>query len=381
MARGAIWAVAAALVLLPSTLMRAEEAAKPEETTRTIKLQSASAADVARQFAKADTAAGVPDRLREERRDFLSRAMADATRGVRPVPQAMTEPGLYPFPERTYAEARVAQAPGGAGGLAGFLPEGLTDPPTALPDQNALLVKGTPKAVDQFAEIVRLLDVPPKQVNIEVKLINLTQQTTEESGMDVAGRGRRPEFFLNGPAPVGPSVRILGGNIDALLAANRTVSRSNNTAGANVTTTNNAPCVIRAATVIPVVLASVTFDAFGNRHVDYVVDAVATGVELFALPRINSDDSVSMLLRPTFIDATGQVVGPDGSAAPITQEAAVETMVRVPDGETVLLGGFPSSTQALEATGLPVNLRRSRTTQDVQSSLFVTPRIVRLLQP
>jgi type II secretory pathway component GspD/PulD (secretin) len=110
------------------------------------------------------------------------------------------------------------------------------------------------------------------------------------------------------------------------------------------------------------------------------VDAVATGIELFVLPRINADDSVTMILRPSFIDATGQVVGPDGTALPITEEVAVETIVRVPDQETVLIGGFPSSLQALDVVGLPVNFRRSTTVEDVQSLLFVTPRIVRFIQ-
>jgi type II secretory pathway component GspD/PulD (secretin) len=111
------------------------------------------------------------------------------------------------------------------------------------------------------------------------------------------------------------------------------------------------------------------------------VDAVATGVELFALPRISEDDTITMRLRPTFIDATGQVVGPDGSALPVTQQNSVDTVIRVKDGESALLGGFPRSSQALQATGLPVNLRRSGTVESIEARLFVTPRIVRLIEP
>jgi Flp pilus assembly secretin CpaC len=88
-----------------------------------------------------------------------------------------------------------------------------------------------------------------------------------------------------------------------------------------------------------------------------------------------------MRLQPSFIDATGQVVGPDGSTAPILQEAGVDTVVRVKDGETLLLGGFPRSNQALQATGLPVNFRKSSSIEDIDSLLFVTPRIVRFLEP
>ena len=360
----------------------AEEAAKPEPVLRKIELTYASASDLARQFTTAASDnASAADRLREERRDFLRRAITDATRGIRPVPQVMTDPGLYPFSERPYAEVRLAQAPGAGGGLAAFMPDGITEPPTAALDQNALLVRGTPKAVDEFAELVRMLDVPPKQVNIEVKLLNIVSKADEGWGADLMGRNRNAEFFLQGPAPLGPTIRIAGDNVNALLAANRSTTRSNNTAAAHVTTSNNTPAVVRAATVIPVVLASVTFDQFGNRQVDYTIDAVATGIELFVLPRISADDSVTMRLQPSFIDATGQVVGPDGSTAPILQEAGVDTVVRVKDGETLLLGGFPRSNQALQATGLPVNFRKSSSIEDIDSLLFVTPRIVRFLEP
>jgi Flp pilus assembly secretin CpaC len=59
----------------------------------------------------------------------------------------------------------------------------------------------------------------------------------------------------------------------------------------------------------------------------------------------------------------------------------VDTVVRVKDGETLLLGGFPRSNQALQATGLPVNFRKSSSIEDIDSLLFVTPRIVRFLEP
>ncbi len=373
--------VLAALVVVSAG---AEEAVTaPPPTTRTLSLTHASAVDLARQFAPASPATEeAAERLQDERRGFLRRAMLDATRGVRPVPQVMQEPGLYPFDERSYAEARVARAGvGDGGGLATFLPKGLAEPPAALPGQNALLVRGSAEAVDEFAEIVRLFDVPAKQVNIEVTLLNLAERMDAGWGADAAAHGPGTGLFLQGPAPAGPSVQIVGQPFEALAAANGALSRSNSTTGANVTTSNNTPCVIRAVTVIPVVLASATLDQWGNRHIGYTVDAVATGVELFALPRINSDDTVTMQLRPSFIDATGQVVGPDGTALPITQETAVDTVVRVRDGDTVSLGGFPRSIQALEATGLPVNLRQSRLGEAVQSLLFVTPRIVRLLEP
>lgn len=337
-------------------------------------------------FASADLVAAAFDKqgadetldIAPDRKAFVRRAVEDATRNVRPFPE-MVNPGLYPFPERSYAEVRMAQAGpvGQRGGMAALLPEGLAEPPQAVPQQNALLVRGTARAIDEFEEVVALIDVPAKQVNIELKLANIRSAAGREWGGDIDWIMPRGDVSVHGPAPVGPTLRFGTADLNAVAAFNRTSGRSNDTVAANVTTTNNTPCVIRAATVIPFVSASLTYDQFGQRHIDYLVDAILTGVELFTLPRIVGDDRVALLLRPFFIDKTGQVTGPDGSVIPITQEVATETTVVVPDGETMLVGGLPRTLSSLESVGLPVVFRQSETIEDVESLMFVTPRIVR----
>ena len=214
-------------------------------------------------------------------------------------------------------------------------------------------------------------------MNVELKLVNVRSSAGREWGGDIDWIRPKGDLSVHGPAPVGATLRFGTADLNALVAFNQTSGRSDGSVAANVTTTNNTPCVIRAATVIPFVAASVSYDQFGQRHVDYVVDSVLTGVELFTLPRIIADDRVAMLLRPSFIDKTGQVVGPDGSVIPITQQVTTETTVVVLDGETMLVGGLPRSIRTLETVGLPLIFRRSETVEDVESLLFVTPRIVR----
>ena len=328
------------------------------------------------------------------RREFLRSALEDATGPVRPLPE-MQEPGLYPFAERNYAEVRVAQATGattgrgafgggggaqGGGALAQLLPEGLTEKPVALADQNALILKGTAEAIDEFAEIVSLLDKPVQQVNIEVRLVTMSRRLDQGWGYDLPIRGRDLQIDVVGPAPpAGSNLRFKTGNMAPLISGTNRESLSNNTTGANITTKNNRMCVIRATTLIPFVAASVSYNQFGQRTVDYAIDAVATGVELFCLPRINADDSISMMLDPRFIAPTGEVVAPDGTVIPITEEISLQSEVVVQDGETLALGGFPRSIETLETVGLPLNFKRSELVEDAESILFVTPRIIRNL--
>ena len=351
-----------------------------ETVTRLIPLKYVSAQLAAAALTKGSgVGEGLPGsgELEAGRKDFLQRAFADATRGLR-APRNLAENAVYPLSERHYAEVRIAQAPGDeGGGLSSLLPEGVTIKSIAVPDQNALLVRGTPSAVDQVQELIRLIDKPAKQVNVACKLLSLGLRTARQWGADLAWRLPNGDLFVQGPAPGGPTMRFARGDVTALLAGNVQRSVSNNSVEANVTTTNNTPAVIRAATIIPFVTASVTYDQFGQRQVDYIIDAVATGVELFVVPRINGDDTVTMLLRPSFITATGSVITPDGQALPITQNTSVETQVTVPDGETLVIGGLPTRNDALETLGVPIIMRQTRTSEETQSLILVRPHIIR----
>jgi type II secretory pathway component GspD/PulD (secretin) len=240
------------------------------------------------------------------------------------------------------------------------------------------MVRGTVKDIDAVAELLQLIDVPPQQVNVAVKLLNVAGGWSEESGGDVAGAFPGFDLAARGQAPAtGPTMRFGSGGAQALVGGSRTQSLADNSVEASVTTINNTPCVIRAATLIPYVTANVTYNRAGQRQVDYAVDAVATGVELVVLPRITGQDTVTMLLRPSFIDAVGRALTPDGQALPITQETAVETQIRVRDGETVVIGGLPRHTETLQSLGLPVLPLRAESLADVESLVLVRPRILR----
>ncbi|MFQ6098030.1 MAG: hypothetical protein ACE5O2_09925, partial [Armatimonadota bacterium] len=93
------------------------------------------------------------------------------------------------------------------------------------------------------------------------------------------------------------------------------------------------------------------------------------------LPRVNGDDTVTMRLRPTLVDETGIVGGPMGTSAPVTRRTLAETIVRVPDGQSVCIAGLPRAQDSVNRTfGLAGT---SRTLARSSLAVFVTPKIVR----
>lgn len=250
----------------------------------------------------------------------------------------------------------------------------------AVPANNSLVVSGDPASVDRLKEIIALLDVKPRMVNITCTLLDAPATRTNEWGLDFARNVGGLLIGSVGNAPgSGLQVQTRGPGGFARGGWDQTQSSGQVMTAANVTTTNNIPAVITSGRMIPYTNAQVSYDPFGNRTVSYTIDAIFIGTELFVQPRINADDTVTMLIRPTFIDAAGSITTPSGINLPITETVGTQALVTVRDGETIQLGGFERSQQDYSTRF--GGLLQGRVTETFSHPrLLVTPRILRDLE-
>ena len=116
-------------------------------------------------------------------------------------------------------------------------------------------------------------------------------------------------------------------------------------------------------------------DAFGNRHVDYSVATIFTGLQIWVLPVVLPNDMVRMTVRPVFSFAAGVVQGPNGEQVPVTRNELVATTVTVPDGEPMVIGGMGNLRD--EANNRFGGLLQGQQVIDHQNPLLmVTPHIL-----
>ncbi len=283
---------------------------------------------------------------------------------------------------------------GGGYGLGGiFTPPGQMSPPVAYMPQNALLVRGLPEEIDQFREIVALLDQPARQVEVAVKFVQVTVASEKAWGIDWTVTNGQLEVFNLGFAPAEATnnvVRFSRGRFEALLSAIQTSGRATVIASPIVTTQQNLPAEIDFYTEIPYFAATVTYNEFGQREVDYTTDYVYVDNMLSVTPRINGDDSVTMEVYPEIDQQVGTVEGPNGERVPITANWYIYVpQVTVADGETLVIGGMINKTvdEQLRETPLLSEIpligdlfkSRRRTINNSEVLIFVTPRIVRPL--
>ncbi len=313
-------------------------------------------------------------RLAARRQGLVRGAVDETFRRLRAAPHAVGQPP-QPRPQVYVQLAQALPGEGGPGDFAELLPEGMK-PPLAAPNENALLVRGTVEQLDEFAELLSLLDKPVPLVNTRVDLVDTPTRDVEQSGIDFfAGDGSTRAAILGQPGG-NAQFGFATGTAQAFAAAGLTGSRSTVVNSANVTTQSGSPAVIGLARVTPFFVPFVTVSAFGRRTVDYQPNAVFTGVELFVRPRVHGRDLITVLVRPTFIDTVGSVTSPTGGTSiPITTEVGTVAEITVRSGQTICLGGFFRSRE--DVTQTPAGAVRTRETST--ALLYLTPRIVRTL--
>lgn len=265
------------------------------------------------------------------------------------------------------------------GGMTGALrpPEGLSAPPTAIPAQNALVLRGSTEALDRMAEIISLLDRPQRMVNIELMLLDEPDEEVEQWGVDFqAFRGPFSGGSTGNAPGAGAFLRYGLGDADLLAGLDTRDTRGRNATGANVTTFDNNPATVSFGEILPFFVSHITYDQFGNRQVDTEVNTIFTGIEFFVHPRITAGDTITMRLIPTIVEAVGAVTSPDGSTIPITKTVGTVTQVRVADGQPMVIGGFGQMRDS-QTDRFSSLLGEAKVTRSSHPVLIVTPHIIR----
>jgi general secretion pathway protein D len=277
---------------------------------------------------------------------------------------------------------------GGAGGASQLLPQEVM-PPIAFMPLNVLLVRGTQEGIDQFREMLALLDQPIKQVRISTKFVTVETTAARAFGIDFFVDNGEFGFFNQGQTFGGGQtiVRFIRGRFNATLQALLQDHRAQVINEPSVTTENNMEATVDFTTEIPYITATQTYNEFGFATTTYNIEQVSVDNSLEVTPRINADDSVTMYLTPTISDTPGVVTAPDGTTYPIVTTQSVTTQVTVDDGETLAIGGMVRKNESVNIHKTPLlsqipiigNLfsAAAKNISNNELIILVTPQIIR----
>lgn len=276
---------------------------------------------------------------------------------------------------------------GGQGaGAANLLPDGIQSV-TAYDVDNTLIVRyDTDDALRELKEIVRLLDIAPKQLSIKADFIQVQQDDLRSFGIDwQVSRGGLTA--TTGQSATGEVVvNYATGNLVAALRTSLVEGRGRIVNSPMATTTNNVPVTLTISTTVPIITNSV---AFGNNGQGITVPniqlyPVSSGI--FVIPRINGDNSISMFVMPFVSDILSEVANPAGGTIPIITQQLVPVLRRIGNNETMVIGGLIKKNDRTSTKKVPLfadlpligSLFRSTTTtvSDSELLVFITPTIL-----
>lgn len=268
---------------------------------------------------------------------------------------------------------------------------------------DSIIVTDFPESIEKIRELLDTVDIPPKQVLIEAKILDITATNLGSMGVrwdfdynpdgGLFGRGTQTAEQLKGTIAMGAaSSQLTGGqlalntltlknwNVTALVDALLKEGKANLLASPSIAVLNGQEARIVIGERFP--FKERTQTATGTTETTKFVDI---GTTLRVIPRINEDGYITMYLHP---EVSSLAAALDAGPRVTTREA--DTTVRVKEGETLIIGGLISQKEERNVEKVPVLgdipilgalfRRQDKNIEQKELAVFVTPRALRSSQ-
>ncbi len=286
-------------------------------------------------------------------------------------------------------------------------------------EQNTILIVATPSEYSLVQQALKKLDVAARQVMIEVTIAEVTLADTLTFGVEwlfkggaPSGRGSGGFFAPNGSAPFNPAVPLpttaagaiaatglavaqgfnyiinnanFPGGVQAVLNLLDTYGNTRVVSNPHLAALDNQKATIKSGDRIPINQQTFVGGTTGTvtNAVTTTASYIDTGVLLQVIPHINAGGLVTLE-----VDAEVSTPGTPaiaGDAPPISTRS-VQSIVQVPGGRTLIMGGLIIDNKGNTTNGLPLldripilgGLFGKQNIQDNRTEIimFITPRVV-----
>jgi general secretion pathway protein D len=275
----------------------------------------------------------------------------------------------------------------------------------ANPINNTLLIQATPQEYEGIQDLLKELDIPPRQVLIQAKIysIDLSRSFSSDvtaalqtlAGGTAGGSGTAitttaasllasfsgSGASLTGSALVGKS-RALSGIVSLMESENNAKVISTPA----IILTDSIPGSINVGTTVPTLQGSLTSAIGGAVTSSY--GSASTGVGLSMTARVTPSGIVTMIINQNVSDPTQNPVSGAGGdiGSPSFATKSIQTQVTVQDGDTIAIGGQIQESTTMSLGGIPLLDRipvlgalfgsRSYGKERTELIMFITPHVI-----
>ncbi len=222
---------------------------------------------------------------------------------------------------------------------------------------NILLLQGTLADGEEVRMILKTLDIPPVQVLIEARIVEVDEQALKAFGVNIANLSlHHPVFNAIGQTsvPVNDSAGNLSLNfadlpaglaLDVALQALETQGNGQVVSAPNLVVSEGQTAVIEQGAEVPYATESEN----GNSHVQFKKAVMG----LTVTPRVINQQEVLLNLEVSK-DAVSNVNLASARNEPLINTQEIKTQVRVADKKTIVLGGIIETNQEKTVRKVPV---------------------------
>ena len=244
---------------------------------------------------------------------------------------------------------------------------------------NTLIIKGPPSSIKVVKDLISEMDVITDQVQITAIFGRYNLGDSVDFGMDFARTYQRTRGANSGfagenrtgfPNLVDPTTLTdlsafpgasglslygqIGKTFTATLRAMEDSGKFHLMARPTVFTTNNRRAILSSGQQVAVPTNSFTQGGSGNNSSQSTNIAYRDILlELEVIPLVNSKDEVTLNISFTNNNIIGETVI-DGNSIPTIGQESIQTIVTVPNGETIVLGGLITERNESTESGVPV---------------------------
>ncbi len=258
----------------------------------------------------------------------------------------------------------------------------------------ALVLRGPRESLEEAFRVLSLVDVAPKQMLIEARVIDASPEATSNIGVqwewnkfqfvERPGLGQTPPATVPGLTglPLGPLGFGNFGRIQfnplATLNAMVTSKQARLLASPQIAVLNDQDASIFIGDTLRFQSLALSGPNTGNQ---FTVMEVPVGIILLVHPRVNDEGNITLRVHPVVSTLTAITDG-----LPQTSSREAETIVRVKDGDTIVIGGLIRDEDTKQMSKIPLlgdlpilgHLFRneSRTKRRSEVTVFLTIKLI-----
>jgi type II secretory pathway component GspD/PulD (secretin) len=257
------------------------------------------------------------------------------------------------------------------------------------PKTNTIIIIDTTNRIEQVRKLLHGIDKAKGQIIVETKILRVNSTAAEHTGVNwsaslgsagtVISLSQNLNSVFGLPTPPG---QLVGGyantdlvlspiQLNGVLRALNEGNLASQVSNPTLITEDNEQATISIIDRIPIITTTTTQASTGGNptvteEVRYKIDksdkSIDTdpdkhreiGISLVVTPTLLPDGTIRMKLRPRSAQIVAEVKSISGNVYPQVTESMVETLARVPDGYSLVVGGFYGETKSDDKTKIPL---------------------------